>query len=547
MKPLYLFISLILITHLNHSFSNSPADNPIREKVLKYDFQLEQTIQLKAKLGQSVFVNAADLEKLKGVKIHHIDLVYSAYTGSNTVSQDQLHVQRIQNLKMALPQVEKDKPTWKFIEQTGAKSLKEAKTYFHGFVVHYGPDLSYQHLKEFFKPFQTATKTFTVSAKEGGVFDCGGGTTVNIAGNSVTYLDGTPVNGDFTFAYNEFKDPTDFAFSGIPMTYNDGREDLNFSSVGMYNLRGEQNGKELDLKAPVKVDFNCTKPAPGVAFYQMDDVTGEWTKKKEVNYGGSKETLKYTRKSELEFDGHYFELNSKIYENYADIQFDEASWDWFFKHLASYPKLNALVKQFDESEKTAQTTVEPKELMDVVTAIMIEEKKTEMKLERAERAAQEAQRQKAEAEKMAKLRAENQKYLDAVAANGISSPSLVNGLNSPDFGVYNCDQLYKLEEPLALSPTYVDENGVEITSKHVVCVMDLNFNGSFSFHPNNIKCSGVGKNVILLFTDDKSVFMLSEQQFNRLDLKENLRPVFAMKNMTSIIKKSDDLKSYLNI
>ncbi|MFK8039352.1 MAG: hypothetical protein AB8B74_13750 [Crocinitomicaceae bacterium] len=562
MKTFYLLISLIVVSNLNHCYAYSDSDSPVRETISKYDFKLEHTIQLKAKFGQDVLVEPADLAQLNGSKIHHIDLVYSAYTGSNSFSQDQLNLHRIKNLKKALPQVAKDEPTWKYIEQTGAKSLKEAKTYFHGFVVHFGPDLDYQHLKAFFKPFQTPPKTFTVNGKQGGTFDCGDGSSVNIVGNTVTYSDGTPVTGDFTLKYKEFKDPADIVFSGIPMTYDNGNEDLNFSSVGMYDLRADQNGKELSLSEPAEIDFNCTKPEPNVDFYQMDDATGEWTKERDVSYGEASETLKYTRKSELDFDGHYFELNSKVYSTYTDIHFDEASWDWVFKHLATYPKLNALVQQFNEQEKTAKTSVEPKELMDVVVEIMIDEKKAEMRRKMEEKIALQKQQQAEweekerkrlaeERAKMDSIRIANGKFENSLLAEGIDKghtyPALVKGLNSADFGVYNCDQVYQLEQPLALSPTYVDENGVEITSKHVVCVMDLNFNGSFSFHPNNIKCSGVGKNVILLFTDDKSVFMLNDKQFAQLNLNGNLRPEFKMKNMTAVIKTSDDLKTYLKI
>lgn len=547
MNSLYFLFSFIVLNQVSQCLANSSSHKPVREKILKYDFNLENTLQLKAKSGQAVFLSAADLALLSGAKIHHIDLVYSKYTGSNSASQDQLHFYRIDNLKKALPQILKDEPTWKYIEQTGAQTLEEARTFFHGFIVHYGPSLDYQHLKDFFSPFQTAPESFMVDAKVGGTFKCKEGSTLHIAANAVSNSDGTPTEGKFTMQYKAFKDPADIVFSGIPMTYNNGNEDLNFSSVGMYDLRASQNGKDLALAEPIAVDFNCTEPATGAAFYQMDDVTGAWTKDKDVNFVEAAEAFLYTRKSKLEFDGQYFELNSKVYEAYAKIHFDEASWDWFFLHLAIYPKLNELVKHFDESAKTAETIVRPKEFVDVIVEIMVEEKKTEMKRERLEWEEKEKQKRKEEAEKMAKLREKNAKIAEKAAEASQFSASIVNGLNSPNFGVYNCDQLYRLEEPLALSPTYVDENGTEIASKHVVSVVDLNFNGSFSFHPNNITCSAVGKNVILLFTDDKSVFMLNQAQFAQLNLKGNLRPTFKMKNMTGIIKTSDDLKGYLKV
>ena len=207
MKTLYLSVLFLFCNHLN-AYSSHPAPNKIiREQMVKYDFNIENTIRLEAKVGQNAVIESEDLAKLRGLKIHHIDLVYSAYTGSKSFSQDNLNLQRINNLKKALPQVAQDDPTWKYIEQTGAKSLEEAKTYFHGFIVHYGPDLDYQHLKTFFKPFQTPPKTFSVNGQNGGNFDCGDGTSVNIAGNTVTYSDGTPVKGSYTLKYKEFKKP----------------------------------------------------------------------------------------------------------------------------------------------------------------------------------------------------------------------------------------------------------------------------------------------------------------------------------------------------
>ena len=341
------------------------------------------------------------------------------------------------------------------------------------------------------------------------------------------------------------------------MTYNNGGEDLNFSSVGMYDLRAVQNGKTLALNEPAEVDFSCTKPEPGVDFYQMDDATGKWVKKSGVTYEEPIK-LKYKKQSELEFDGVHFKLNSNVYNQYSVIQFNEACWDWMFKHFATHPELYNLLEKIDEEGRTAQTTVEPKALMDKVIEIMIAEKKAEMKREMERQIAEAKQKQKEweeqerkrleeERAKLEKMRQEKAALQAEIRDRQNTYPAIVQGLRSPEFGVYNCDQVYKVEQPLALSPTYVDENGTEITSKHVVCVMDLNFNGSLSYHPNNITCSGAGKNVILLFTDDKSVYMLSEEKFNRMDLSKNQRPEFAMQNMTGIIKTSDDLKAYLNI
>ena len=547
MRTLYLLLFLLTFNDLNAQ--NSFSDVPLLtiEKVLEYDFRPENSFKIEADLGDEISIKSEDLISIKGLKIHHIDIVYAAYQGSKTFNQNAVNKQRIDQIRKAFPQVVEDAPTWKCIEQTGAKSDKHAKSFFHGFIVHYGPALDYQHLKKFFEPFQTPAKLFTVNANEGGKFECGDGTSINIRGNSVKYADGTPVEGSFNLLYKEFKNPADILFSGIPMTYKSGRVSKNFTSVGMYDLRAAQDGKTLKMSAPAAVDFNCTKRDNGVAYYQMDDQTGQWVKKKDVAF---QEPLRLISifKSTLAFDGIQFELNAKIYNLHSVIQFNEDCWSWVFAHFATHPKLNEVLEKIDEESRTAQIKVEPKQFTEMIADIVMEEKMAEMKREMEKQIALEQQRQaeweenegkrmEEERAKMEKIRRENQQFSNTLLAEGSDEghtyPALVKGLNSPEFGVYNCDQIYDLEQPLELSPTYVDENGREIMNKHVVCVMDLTYNGSFSFHPNNITCNGKGKNVILLFTDDKDVFMLSEAKFNQLDLTSNLRPTFKMEDMTT--------------
>jgi len=280
MKTLYVLLFLLSFNAL--STNNSLSDIPLLviEKLVKYELNPENSFKVEIEDSRNIFVKAEDLATLKGLKIHHIDLVYIKYQGKKTFNQNAINKSRIEQFEKAFPQAEEDSPTWKCIEQTGPKSTKDAKSYFQGFVVHYGPALDYQHLKTFFKPFQTPPKTFTVNAAEGGKFDCGDGTSVNIGGNTVVNVDGSPIEGDYTLQYKEFKDPADILFSGIPMTYNRGKLKQNFSSVGMYDLRAVQDGKSLKMSAPAKVDFNCTEPKKGVAFYQMDDETGEWSRKR---------------------------------------------------------------------------------------------------------------------------------------------------------------------------------------------------------------------------------------------------------------------------
>ena len=62
------------------------------------------------------------------------------------------------------------------------------------------------------------------------------------------------------------------------MTFNG----QHFNSVGMYEIRGEQDGKTLKLTKPVIVNFQCTNGAAGVGFYQLNENASKWKKVKQI-------------------------------------------------------------------------------------------------------------------------------------------------------------------------------------------------------------------------------------------------------------------------
>jgi hypothetical protein len=120
-------------------------------------------------------------------------------------------------------------------------------------------------------------------------------------------------------------------------------------------------------------------------------------------------------------------------------------------------------------------------------------------------------------------------------------------LNSANFGVYNCDQVYRIGESVAINPVYIDSNtGAIIKGGHVTCVMDLSYNGSFSFHPNYLTLNKKGRNAILLFTNDKKIYLLDEKAFAQLNL-DGQTVSMPMLNVTAKLKSPSDLKAMLNI
>ncbi|MFK7784005.1 MAG: hypothetical protein AB8B56_02755, partial [Crocinitomicaceae bacterium] len=100
----------------------------------------------------------------------------------------------------------------------------------------------------------------------------------------------------------------------------------------------------------------------------------------------------------------------------------------------------------------------------------------------------------------------------------------------------------------SVSPKYQDiETNRFIKDGHVACVMDLSYNGSFSFHPNNLILNKEGRNAILLFTKQKEIYLIDETAFSQLDLDNKQTVTMPMKHVTNMLKSPRDLKKMLNI
>lgn len=128
-----------------------------------------------------------------------------------------------------------------------------------------------------------------------------------------------------------------------------------------------------------------------------------------------------------------------------------------------------------------------------------------------------------------------------------TSPGLVMGLSSPNFGVFNCDQTSRIRNPVALAPTYFDaQTGDKLTDLYVACVIDLEINASLSYHPNHIVCNGEGNTKVLLFTRSNEIYLFDKEGFKDLDLSEN-KADLRMNNITAKVHNPSNLKTVLAI
>lgn len=127
-------------------------------------------------------------------------------------------------------------------------------------------------------------------------------------------------------------------------------------------------------------------------------------------------------------------------------------------------------------------------------------------------------------------------------------PDIVAGLNVGDFGVYNCDQIYRVGSPIAVDFVYKDISGKKIPDMHIVSLIDLDYNGAFSFAPeSSIMLNETGKNVIAVFTRSGRIFIADASNVAFAISKSEPAKTLLMKDMTNEITSTADLAKYLGL
>jgi hypothetical protein len=499
-------------------------------------------IEIPSTFSHETLSQSKSLKDLQSKKIRRIELVYTRYKESADFDQNQLNEDRMYRLNQLLPKLQIDKPEIVWIEQTGATTREDAKDYFHGFRIYTdaAPDLKAYHRTNL-KDAGNPALGFSVDNSKGGVFTHPNGSQIHVPANAVVYANGKPVYGNYTVSYTEFRNPAEILFSGLPMEFKDKTGSYLFNSAGMYEIRGTKDGQKLILQKDISVDFNCTKKAPGVNFYEMDDQTGEWIVLKKDLFAPANNPE--PRREEVFIEVN--DVNAEAIERgekkeakisyvtskpYTVVTLDEDTREAYRRLIKKSPqKIEESVAQ--DLSADFQLKVRP-EYAEPLIALIWEEYNLNAN-------------NNANQGKMAV--GKNNTLLPGGNDKGHQYPNLVRGLNCDKFGVYNCDQIYQVGNAISFSPKYLDgSTQKEIKNQNILCLIDKNVNGSFSFDPKQVTCNSKGENIFLLFTDNGEVYSLKTEKYKLIDLNGK-SPEFRMENITKQVKTSDDLKNYLAI
>jgi hypothetical protein len=101
---------------------------------------------------------------------------------------------------------------------------------------------------------------------------------LRVPANAFVDAYGTPVKDEIDLEFREFKNPSDFIRSGIPMSVEANDEVKVFESAGMVDISAKSKGEEVFLADGKTIQVLMTSKSPKVAFdtWAFDDATGTW-------------------------------------------------------------------------------------------------------------------------------------------------------------------------------------------------------------------------------------------------------------------------------
>lgn len=423
------------------------------------------------------------------------------------------------------------------------------------------------------------------------------GTILHIPAFSFIDQYGKTIHSKVEISFKEFTNAADIAFSGINMNYRKGNETLNFNSSGMFEINGKSQNKDVEIKngKSLTIDYSLTQNIPNTDFYRLNDQNTNWELVQEIPT--LKESLAPIKASETSDDRLLditFEDPSFCpeFKKFKDVRFricDEVVLDTnelkmsfyqvaiertkdygkYLLKLAGYDQdAQFVVRQYivnpvfstedferasvlfdriyDESEKEAlnyYNEMKRKEKLDFESVdaenyeydrqLIIQAKLNEELLKKQEL--------------LFSQNKNNSSPIVTTSIEALNYRQIVNGLAIASFGIYNCDQAYRIKNQLSCFPIYQNEKGEIIENTLTLSLIDLNVNAAFSFNPQNFQYEEKGNFVLALFTTDKKLYILKSAAMNELKPNNDGRLVLTMKDKTNEIKNRDDLRNFLGV
>ena len=163
---------------------------------------------------------------------------------------------------------------------------------------------------------------------------------------------------------------------------------------------------------------------------------------------------------------------------------------------------------------------------------------------------QEIEKENKRLEKIAQEKFKEQRELQAKFANAEKNANeLRESLSISSLGIYNCDQIQRLINPIEIFADYTDKNGNEIKPIFIY-LLDNKFNGIIkydgynNFSPYRFAFSPSSKNTILVFDLNGYSYIFESEKFDKLKIKIKHKYTFLVTKINNL-KSVDDLRAQL--
>ncbi len=121
-------------------------------------------------------------------------------------------------------------------------------------------------------------RNFTVNTDKADTIELAEGTKIFIPAGTFVDLKGEPVKGNVQLHYRAFYSPGEIIASGISMFYDSAATEHVFTSAGMFEINGTQNGSPIAIAKDksIDMDFASSYDDATYSFYQLDTAKAEW-------------------------------------------------------------------------------------------------------------------------------------------------------------------------------------------------------------------------------------------------------------------------------
>jgi hypothetical protein len=423
------------------------------------------------------------------------------------------------------------------------------------------------------------------------------GTKINIPANAFVDKKGCVVTSKVEINIKEYTTPAEMAFSQIPMTYTDKKgNEYNFNSAGMFDISGFSKGEAVQI-APNKtlnVDYALVQKTNGIDFYKLEDATGKWEQIQMIKTISQRKKLQEDEQPEIHFtltnprnmncnlwfnkegdeEENEISIESFVQEKYkvpsslkkyldADkhqyqsfsVQFTLDSASGELQNIKAdvrnptkrYDKdLVALIKSLPPCNYTLLNKKSLSPFKDVYQLSLHRNKWVEREVVVDNDETLILNRTIARVKGKLTDNAVDNDYMKYAIA-GHTYPDIVKGLQVSSFGVYNCDQIYRLQNKVNIMANYINEQEDTIQDVTILSLIDLEYNAAFSFYPSLFTCNSKANNVLLLFTKTGKLYILDKGKFQKTKINDNGQCTFKMRNVTDELTSTDKLQAYLGL